>query len=131
MEVGDKVWIAKRINKKNATTAEYEKPIEIVTKFHYLTIQPVTTKGYIEILPQGETETDEWTGVAMARYFKGFFHKGDVMWIDGESPYSEENAPLEEMYGYGCTANAEIKSVLPVNITINLTLKHNQKKVDE
>lgn len=131
MRVGDSVWFAKRISGENAETAEYAEPIEIKTKFNYLTVQPFVEKNYIQILPQGETETDKWKGIAMARNFKDFFHKGDVMWIDGESPYSEKNAPLEEMYGYGATANAVIKSAPPVNITINITLERNQNQVKQ
>lgn len=131
MKVGESVWFAKRISKENAEIAVYAEPVEIKTKFHYLTIQPVVSNGYIQILAQGETETDKWNGVAMARHFKDFFHKGDVMWVDGESPYSEQNAKLEKEYGYGATANAVIKNAVPVNITISLTLERNQNQVKQ
>lgn len=131
MRVGDSVWFAKRKSEENAETAEYSEPIEIKTKFHYLTIQPSTAKGYIEILEYGEKLSDTWSGVAIARNFNGFFHKGDVMWVDGESPNTEQNAPLEEKYGYGCTANAVIKNVVPVNISISLTLERNQNQVKQ
>lgn len=131
MRVGDSVWFAKRISGENAETAEYDKPIEIKTKFNYLTIQPAVAKGYIAIVEYGEKLSDTWNGVANGKQFKDFFQKGDVMWVDGESPFSEHNAPLEEMYGYGCTANAVIKNAVPVNITISLTLERNQNQVKQ
>ena len=133
MRVGDSVWFAKRISGENAEVAEYAEPIEIKTRFMYLTIQPAVTKGYIAIVEYGEKLSDTWNGVANGKYFKDFFHKGDVMWVDGESPWSEKNAPIENMSpddggGYGSTANAVIKNVAPVNFTISLTLERNQNK---
>lgn len=131
MRVGDSVWFAKRISKENAEIAKYAEPIELKTKFHYLTIQPATAKGYIAILEYGEKLSDTWNGVALAREFNGFFSKGDVMWVDGESPLTKENALLEEKYGYGATANAVIKNAVPVNISISLTLERNQNQVKQ
>lgn len=131
MKVGDSVWFAKRISGANAGVAKYAEPIELKTRFNYLTIQPAVAKGYIAILQFGERSSDTWNGVAMARYFKDFFNKGDVMWVDGESPYSEENAKLEEKYGHGVTANAVIKNVAPVNISISLTLERNQDQIKQ
>ena len=131
MRVGDSVWYAKRISGENAEVAEYAEPIEIKTRFMYLTIQPAVAKGYIAIVEYGEKLSDTWNGIANGKHFKDFFHKGDVMWVDGESPYSEHNAKLEETYGYGCTANAEIKNAVPVNFTISLTLERNQKQVKQ
>lgn len=131
MRVGDSVWFAKRISGENAEAVEYEKPIEIKTKFNCLTIQPAIAKGYIAVEEYGETLSDTWVGVANGRQFKDFFHKGDVMWVDGESPLSEHNALLEEEYGYGVTANAVIKNAVPVNITISLTLERNQSQVKQ
>lgn len=131
MRVGNSVWFAKRISGENAEVAEYAEPIEIKTKFNYLTIQPAIAKGYIAIVEYGEKLSDTWNGVANGRQFKDFFHKGDVMWVDGESPLSEQNAKLEEEYGYGATANAVIKNAVPVNITISLTLERNQNQVKQ
>ncbi|MCM1437786.1 MAG: hypothetical protein NC131_01050 [Roseburia sp.] len=129
MRIGDSVWFSKRISKENAENAEYDKPVEIKTKFNYLTIQPATAKGYIAIVEYGEKLSDIWSGVANGKRFKDYFHKGDVMWVDGESPYNEQNAPLEKEYDYGCTANAVIKDVAIGNIVITLTLERNQNQV--
>lgn len=131
MRVGDSVWFAKRISGENAETAEYAEPIEIKTRFMYLTIQPTVAKGYIAIVEYGEKLSDTWNGIVNGKHFKDFFHKGDVMWVDGESPHSENNAKLEETYGYGATANAVIKNAVPVNITISLTLERNQKQIKQ
>lgn len=131
MRVGDSVWFAKRISGENAEVAEYAGPIEIKTRFMYLTIQPAVAKGYIAIVEYGEKLSDTWNGIANGKHFKDFFHKGDVMWVDGESPFSEQNKPLEEEYGYGATANAVIKNVAPVNFTISLTLERNQNQVKQ
>ena len=131
MKVGKSIWHARRINDLNAEIGEYEKPTEIVTRFNYLTVMPAVSRGFMEVIKSGETLYDTWTATANGRYFDGKFKAGDLMWVDGESPYSEQNAQLEEEYGYGATANAVIKNAVPVNYTISLTLERNQNQVKQ
>lgn len=125
MRVGQSVWLARRKDIPNAEIPEYEKPIEIKTAFNYLTIMPASSRGGLEVMKHGETLYDTWTGIANARYFEGKIKEGDLMYVDGHKP----NATLEEQYGYGATANAIVKSALPVNISISLVLSRNQEQV--
>ena len=125
MRVGEKIYHAKRISDDNAEINEYAKPTEITTKFNHLTCVSSVTRGYIEVLQYGERVTDYWTIVAKTSHFKGKFAKGDVMWVDGEKPI--EN--IEEMYGYGASANAVIKSIGYGNLYMTISLEVNQNRV--
>lgn len=131
MKIGKKVWYANRINEPNAKIATYDTPKEITTRFNYFTVMQAVTRGYFEVLKYGETAENVWTVIANARYFSGKIKKGDVMWVDDESPFSEKNADLEAEYGNGCTANAVVKNVAEVNYTISITLERNQNQVTQ
>lgn len=125
MRIGDSVWYAKRIENPNAEIPKYEKPIEIVTRTNYLTIMPASSRGGLEVLKFGEAIFNTWTGIANARYFNGEFKEGDLFWVDGHKPIEA----IESKYGNGASANAVIKSALPVNLTINLILSENQERI--
>lgn len=125
MRVGEKIYHAKRISNENAEINEYAKPTELTTKFNHLTCVSSVTRGYIEVVQYGERVTDYWTIIAKTSHFKGKFAKGDVMWIDGEKPI--EN--IEEMYGYGASANAVIKSIGYGNLYMTISLEVNQNRV--
>lgn len=125
MRVGKSVWYAKRINDSNAEIAEYDKPIEIVTRCNYFTVMPVVSRGLMEIIKSGETLYDSWVATANGTIFDGMFKAGDLMWLDGEKPIET----LEEKYGYGATATAQIKNVAEVNFSLSIRLERNQKQV--
>ena len=127
MRIGQSVWIARRKEIPNAEITEYEKPVEYVTAFNYLTIMPASSRGGLEVMKHGETLYDTWTGIANARYFDGKINEGDLMYIDGHTP----DTTLETEYGYGSTANAVVKSALPINHTISLVLSTNQDQVKQ
>ena len=127
MRVGKSVWHARRINDLNAEIGEYEKPTEIVTRFNYLTVMPAVSRGFMEVIKSGETLYDTWTVTANGRYFDGKFKAGDLMWVDGESPIES----IEKKYGNGASANAEIKYVGEVNLTLAIRLERNQNQVKQ
>lgn len=131
MKVGKSAWYANRINEPNAETEHFEKPIEVITAWNYFTVMPAVSRGYMETMKYGERLLDTWTVIAKGAEFGGKIKAGDVMWVDDESPFSEKNAELEEEYGYGCTANAVVKSAVEVNYTLNITLERNQKQVKQ
>lgn len=131
MRFGKSVWYSSRIDEPNAEIIKYKEPVEIITRPNYFTVMQATTRGYFEILKYGETASNVWTVIANSRIFDGKIKKGDVMWVDGESPKSEKNAVLEEKYGYGCTANAVVKDVAECNLTISITLHRNQNQIKE
>ena len=127
MKVGEKVWHSKRKEITNAEIAEFEKPYDITTKFMYLTCMPKTSRGDLVVLQHGETKYKYWTIIANAKYFDGVFKEGDKMWVDGHKPIES----IEEEYGYGASANAVIKSAIPVNLSIHITLEENQDRVTQ
>lgn len=131
MRVGNKVWYAKRISEKNATVSSFSEPIEITTKFCYFTVMKATSRGYFEVKKYGETAENTWTCIANSYFFDGKIKEGDVFWVDGESPFNEDNAKLEEKYGNGCTATAVVKSVSNVNLSISIVLNRNQKQLKQ
>lgn len=128
MKVGKSVWYANRIDEFNAETDKYEEPVEVKTAWNFFTVMPAVSRGYLETMKYGERLEDTWTVIANGRWFEDKIHEGDVMWVDGESPFSEKNAPLEEKWGNGITANAVVKNVAEVNYTIAITLERNQKQ---
>ncbi len=128
MKVGKKVWYANRISEPNAIIAKFDKPVEIVTSWNYFTIMSAVSRGYLEVMKYGEKSSDTWTVIANGAYFAGKIKKGDVMWVDDESPLTEYNADLEATYGNGYTANAVVKNVAEVNYTIEITLERNQNQ---
>ena len=127
MKVGKSIWHAKRINDLNAEIGEYEKPIEIVTRFNYLTVMPAVSRGFMEVVKSGETLYDTWTATANSKYFDGKFKAGDLMWVDGESPIES----VENEYGNGASATAEIRNVAEVNLTLAIRLERNQNQVKQ
>lgn len=127
MRIGDKVWHAKRIQDNNVEISSYNEPIEITTRCNYLTVMQASSRGYMEVVKYGEKLNNTWTVIANAKYFDGEFNIGDVMWVDGESPIDE----IEQEYGYGASATAIVKSVVPVNKTISITLERNQKQTKQ
>lgn len=130
MKVGKSVWYANRINDFNAEIERFAEPIEVKTAWNYFTVMPAVSRGYMETMKYGERLLDTWTVIANAKEFGGKIKAGDVMWVDDESPYTEENVKLTEEYeNYGCTANAVVKSAVEVNYTLNITLERNQKQV--
>lgn len=125
MRVGDFIWHSPRISGNNATIDEFATPNKIRTAFNHFTVMPATSRGYMEIMRYGEDVESTWTAIANDRAFHGKIKEGDKFWLDGEEPIAE----LEEMYGNGATANAVVKSVSYVNLSISITLTRNKDKV--
>ena len=127
MRIGEKVWHARRIDNANATITEFEKPTEIFTRFNYFTVMPATSRGFLEIMKYGEDINNTWTVIANANAFEGKIKEGDKMWVDGHKPIDA----LESEYGYGATANAVVKNVSYVNLTLSITLTQNKEQVKQ
>ena len=127
MKVGEKIWHSKRKEITNAEIAEFEKPYDITTRFMYLTCMPMTARGGIQMLQYGETAENYWTIIANARYFDGVFKEGDKMWVDGHKPIES----IEEEYGYGASANAIVKNVARVNLSLTILIERNQEQVKQ
>lgn len=124
MRIGQSLWHSKRKETSNAEIAEYETPVEIITRCNYLTCMPATARGYLQMMQYGERIDNYWTIIANARYFSGKIKEGDLMWVDGEKPIEQ----VEEEYGAGASANAVVKSVAEVNHSMTITLERNQDR---
>lgn len=127
MLVGQNIWISQRVEIKNETKPTFGKPFMVKTRFNYFTVMPLTSRGYAEVMKYGEDLENTWTAIANSRAFGGKIKVGDVLWIDGEKP----DEKLEEQYGYGCSANAVVKSVSCVNHTMNIVLSRNKDKISQ
>ena len=127
MRIGKSVWHSKRKDIENAEIAEFEKPVEYVTRANYLNCMPMTARGGIQMLQYGETAVNYWTIIANARYFDGVFKEGDKMWVDGHKPIES----IEEEYGYGASANAVVKNVAQVNLSLTILIERNQEQVKQ
>ena len=127
MRVGESIWHSARINEAQAESAEFSEPTEIRTRFNYFTVMPATSRGFMEVMKYGEDIDSTWTAIANDRAFHGKIKEGDLFWLDGEKPIPE----LEEEYGIGSTANAVVKSVAYVNLSIAITLTRNKDQVKQ
>lgn len=127
MQIGKSLWHSSRKEITNAEIAEFENPVEYVTRANYLTCMPMTARGGIQVLQYGETAVNYWTIIANARYFDGVFKEGDKMWVDGHKPIES----IEEEYGYGASANAIVKNVARVNLSLTVLIERNQEQVKQ
>ena len=127
MQIGKSLWHSSRKEITNAEITEFEKPVEYVTRANYLTCMPMTARGGIQMLQYGETAVNYWTIIANARYFDGVFKEGDKMWVDGHKPVES----IEEEYGYGASANAVVKNVAQVNLSLTILIERNQEQVKQ
>jgi hypothetical protein len=127
MRVGDSVWHSARIDEANAVVSKYSAPTQIRTRFAYFTVMPATSRGYMAVMQYGEDIENYWTAIANSGAFHGKIKEGDLFWLDGAKPIPE----LEEKYGVGSTANAVVKSVSYVNLSIAITLTQNKDQVKQ
>lgn len=127
MKLGGVIWHSSRINEENAEVAEFAKPQAIRTRANYFSVMPATSRGFLEVMQYGEDLDSTWTAIANDRVFHGKIKEGDLFWLDGEKPIPE----LEAEYGNGSTANAVVKSVAYVNLSIAITLTRNKDQVKQ
>lgn len=123
MKFGEKVWLASRINDVAKSIAEYADPVEITLMPNYFTIMPKS--GYLAVMQYGENIKNMWSVVANSLYFDGKIKAGDLMWIEGHSPQQE----IENKYGIGSSANAEVVECNNGLRSINATLNKNTNQV--
>ena len=119
MKLGDSVWLCNRTSEEGADIITYADPIEIKTRFGYLTIQPTRVAlnnmaGFYTTEEYGEHLSNGWNMIANCSLFEGKIKPGDVMFVDGRTPI--EGKPN----GYG--ANAIVTSVREQNKVIYYTL---------
>lgn len=127
MKIGQSIWYSSRISRDNSEIDTFENPKEIRTRFNYFSIMPATSRGYMAIMNYGEDIENTWTAIANDRCFHGKIKVGDKFWLDGENPIPE----IEEKYGNGASANAVVKNVSYVNISIQITLTRNKEQIKE
>lgn len=121
MKYGSKIWCCKRLYVENEETPKYEKPKEFITRPHTfmspigITVMPKT--GNTAYLDYGETtNSDQRIVLTPYDYWYGKFNRGDLFYIDGATPSSEEEI-------YGQNANYYVEFVGNQNEWIVLSLK--------
>lgn len=121
MIYGSKIWWCKRLYVENEETPQYEKPQEFITRPHtYLspigmTVMPKT--GYTDYFEYGETtNSDQRIVLQPYAYWVEKFKEGDVFYLDGVKPTSDEEY-------YGQNANYYVEFVGKQNEAVVLSLK--------
>lgn len=121
MKYGSKIWWCKRFYVENEETPHYEKAKEFITKPHTflnpigITVLPKT--GYTDYFDYGETtNSDQRIVLTPYDYWFGKFKEGDLFYLDGVMPNSNEET-------YGQDANYYIDYVANQANGIVLSLK--------
>ena len=121
MRNGEKIWWCKRVYEENEETPTYEKPQEFIlrnpTPFSPIGITCQPKNGFTDYFNYGETTNSDQIIVCQPYlYWKNKFSKGDVFYLDGAKPKSDEE-------NYGETANYSVEFVGMQNEAIVLALE--------
>lgn len=121
MRNGEKIWWCKRVYEENEETPTYEKPQEFIlrnpTPFSPIgiTCQPKT--GFTDYFEYGETtNSDQRIVLQPYAYWVEKFKNGDVFYLDGAKPLSDEEY-------YGQNANYYVEFVGKQEQAVVLSLK--------
>ena len=121
MKYGSKIWWCKRVYAENEETPHYNPPQEFITRPHTflspigITVMPKT--GYTDYLEYGETtNSDQRIVLTPYEHWYGKFNKGDLFYLEGAMPNSDEES-------YGEQANYYVEFVGNQNAGIVLSLK--------
>ena len=121
MRNGEKIWHCKRLSKENAEVSVWDKPHEHILRMPSafspigITVQPKT--GFTDYFDYGETtNSDQRIVLQPYAYWVKKFKKGDVFYLDGANPSSDEEY-------YGQNANYYVEFVGKQNEGVVLSLK--------
>lgn len=121
MRNGEKIWWCKRVYEENEEAPTYENPQEFIlrnpTPFSPIgiTCQPKT--GFTDYFEYGETtNSDQRIVLQPYAYWVEKFKNGDVFYIDGAKPSSDEEY-------YGQNANYYVEFVGKQEQAVVLSLK--------
>ena len=89
MKLGESIFHQKRIITDGVVT--YSTPIEYVTRFNYINVQPSRValnnmSGFLTTEEYGEHAAMGWNIIVNAKIFKNTFNEGDLMYLDGKTP---------------------------------------------
>lgn len=121
MRNGEKIWWCKRLYQENEETPTYEKPQEFIlrnpTHFSPLGITCQPKNGFTDYFEYGETTNSDQRIICQPYvYWVDKFNKGDIFYLDGAKPTSDEEY-------YGQNANYYVEFVGKQNEAIVLSLK--------
>lgn len=111
MKFGDTIYYCK----KKDGVEEYEKPIPIVLRRNYFSLQPASE--YTDVMVYGEDINKRYRAYANFKVWGMTFKEGDKFYVD----YHKPNCCCNENYGEN--ANAEITAVLYQNLFIRLEIR--------
>ena len=121
MRNGEKIWFCERVYQENEETPTYKAPIEFTLRFPTafspigITCQP--RNGFTDYFEYGETtNSDQRIVLQPYAYWVEKFKEGDVFYLDGTKPKSEEEY-------YGQNANYYVEFVGKQNEAVVLSLK--------
>lgn len=116
MNVGQSIWLCKRLYENDEGVIVYDEPKEYKLKFNYLTINAMS--GYIATIQYGEQLSKVWKLKAKRPFFDNVFSEGDLLYINGNEPNTKDVG-----YVNGDNANAMVTSVLPHLVSYSITLE--------
>lgn len=119
MNIGDSIWLCKKLGEIEEGIINYSEPTEYKLKFNYLTIN--STRGYLATIQYGEKLDKVFSIKARRPFFDNVFNEGDLLYVNGNRP-NIENAN----YVNGDGANALITSVLEHLLTYSVTIERLQ-----
>ena len=121
MRNGEKIWACERVYQENKEAPTYNAPQEFTLRVPTvfspigITCQPKT--GFTDYFDYGETtNSDQRIVLQPYAYWVGKFKKGDVFYLDGAKPSSDEEY-------YGQNANYYVEFVGKQNEAVVLSLK--------
>jgi hypothetical protein len=102
------LWLRQRLPIDENNITAYKDAVS-----YRINYQPAS--GYLAIQEYGEKVSKIWTAYVDIRRYKGIFHEGDIVYLDGDEPkYGTEE------YENGSDATALVTSVLEQNKLIRL-----------
>lgn len=121
MRNGERIWCCKRLYQENEETPTYEKPQDFIlrspTPFSPLGITCQPRNGFTDYFEYGETTNSDQRIICQPyAYWVDKFNKGDIFYLDGAKPTSDEEY-------YGQNANYYVEFVGKQNEAIVLSLK--------
>lgn len=116
MKIGQSIWLCKRLYETDEGIIVYDNPLEFKLAFRYLTVNGAS--GYLATMQYGEKINKVWTMKAIKSLFEGVFNEGDLLYVEGNKPNTED-----KNYVNGDGANAIITSVIPYLVSYSITLE--------
>lgn len=115
MRINQSIWHCKFLGENEDGVQTYSTPKEYKLRYNYLSINPKS--GLYSTIQYGKEVTKMWDMIAKRKSFENVFNEGDLLYIEGCQPN------IGQTYVNGDGANAIVRSVLPQQLSISVTLE--------